>query len=119
MTTKKKSPLNIFDKPQSELQQLSQAIAQKTAKSPTVEITPAPQPEAPTQPAPVAKSNPAAKPKKEKTKPAPLPPVDENVKVIRISESFHRRAKIKAAILGMQLGTYIEQLIDGDTDRLG
>ena len=116
--------MSVFDLPQDELQQISKTTIERNAKPKTAaqqELEPATRKETP-KPAEV-KEQPkaaAAKPKKPGTKAprkkraaSPAPADDESLKVIRVRESFHRRAKGRASLQGLSLGAYIEQLIDG------
>ena len=120
-----KKRMSVFDLPQDELQQISKTTIERNAKPKTAaqqELEPATEKEPP-KPTEAKKEKPkaaAAKPKKASAKAprkkraaTPAPAADESLKVIRVRESFHRRAKGRASLQGLSLGAYIEQLIDG------
>ena len=121
--------MSVFDLPQDELQQISKTTIERNAKPKTAaqqELEPATEKKAP-KPTEAGVEKPgtaAAKPKKpgakaprKKRATKPAPAAAEALKVIRVRESFHRRAKGRASLQGLSLGAYIEQLIEVAGDK--
>ena len=122
----KKRSISVFDLPKEELDQVSKSTIERTAKpksdtqralakaqQPAPQPKPAPKPAAKTPPPPpTAPKATATKPIRRRAPKKSTPDATEPLKVIRVRESFHRRAKSIASQRGMSLGAFIEELIE-------
>ena len=115
----KKRSVSVFDLPKEELDQVSESTIRQTAKP----RSPTQQKLAEQEKTVVQKSDDSPKRAKRRggapTEGAksksrqPKPKLaGEGIKVIRVRDSYHRRAKSAASAEGLSLGAYIEQLID-------
>ena len=106
----KKKKLNIFDLEESELKNVSKKIIKETVASPkkvTRKATPKPVKR-------VVKANTTTTPAptKPRGKPGPVPKIrTEDLKVLRVRESFHKKAKRMAFDRDIMIQDLIEELI--------
>ena len=106
----KKKKLNIFDLEESELKSVSKKIIKETVDSPkkaTRKTT-----SKPAKREVKAKATPPPAPAKPRGKPGPVPKIrTEELKVLRVRESFHKKAKRMAFDRDIMIQDLIEELI--------
>jgi len=107
----KKKKLNIFDLEESELKSVSKKIIKETVDPPK-KTTRKAKPKPVVKQTAKAKATPPPTPTKPRGKPGPVPKIrTEELKVLRVRESFHKKAKRMAFDRDIMIQDLIEELI--------